>query len=196
MSDDTALAEFIFETGMLAHTPRSGFAFLGSGQQSVAAHSHRMALIGLALARLDGEADACRVMMICLVHDLPEARTSDLNHLTRQYNQTDETAAIADMCHNLPIGAELRTLIEEYENNETREAGLAHDADQLELIAALKEQQDTGNRRAADWLADAKERLATRAGQRLAQTIAATDSAQWWMRLTNRNYQRRALEGE
>jgi putative hydrolase of HD superfamily len=30
------IVDFLFEVGMLAKTPRSGFFFLGSGEQSVA----------------------------------------------------------------------------------------------------------------------------------------------------------------
>jgi hypothetical protein len=33
-------ANFFHEVGMLAHTPRSGFAFLGTGAQSVVARQH------------------------------------------------------------------------------------------------------------------------------------------------------------
>jgi len=35
-------AKFLYEVGMLQRTPRSGFAFLGSGKQSVAEHTYRM----------------------------------------------------------------------------------------------------------------------------------------------------------
>ena len=40
------LTDFLNEVGMLRHTPRSGYKFLGSGQETVAEHSHRTAGIG------------------------------------------------------------------------------------------------------------------------------------------------------
>lgn len=72
------LTDFLNEVGMLRHTPRSGYKFLGSGQETVAEHSHRTAVIGYVLAKKTG-ADAARTVMLCLFHDLPEARTGDFN---------------------------------------------------------------------------------------------------------------------
>ena len=45
------LTDFLNEVGMLRHTPRSGYKFLGSGQETVAEHSHRTAVIGYVLAK-------------------------------------------------------------------------------------------------------------------------------------------------
>ncbi|MBW1775527.1 MAG: HD domain-containing protein, partial [Deltaproteobacteria bacterium] len=45
-----ALINFLFEVGMLKKTPRSGYQFLGTGQESVAEHSFRTAIIGYMLS--------------------------------------------------------------------------------------------------------------------------------------------------
>ena len=53
MIDSTNLnhvVDFLFETGILSKTPRSGFHFLGSGKQSVAEHINRVVFIGYVLA--------------------------------------------------------------------------------------------------------------------------------------------------
>lgn len=50
------LADFCNEVGMLRHTPRSGYAFLGSGRENVAEHSYRVSVLGYALARELAEA--------------------------------------------------------------------------------------------------------------------------------------------
>ena len=55
------LTDFLNEVGMLRHTPRSGYKFLGSGQETVAEHSHRTAVIGYVLAKKTG-ADAARTV--------------------------------------------------------------------------------------------------------------------------------------
>ncbi|MGD9506802.1 MAG: HD family hydrolase, partial [Syntrophobacteraceae bacterium] len=91
------VANFLFEVGMLKNTPRSGFQFLGSGEESVAEHSFRATVIGYTLARLSGDADPFKVVSLCLFHDLPEARTGDMNYVNKRYVQVDENAAIDDL---------------------------------------------------------------------------------------------------
>ena len=44
------IANFLFEVGILARTPRSGFHFLGTGDQTVAEHINRVSYIGYMLA--------------------------------------------------------------------------------------------------------------------------------------------------
>ena len=43
---------------------------------------------------------------MCLFHDLVEARTGDLNYVSKKYVQADEVAAVNDMTVNLPFGDE------------------------------------------------------------------------------------------
>jgi putative hydrolase of HD superfamily len=47
-----AVADFLFEVGMLKRTPRTGFQFLGTGKETVAEHSLRCAVIGYVLAKM------------------------------------------------------------------------------------------------------------------------------------------------
>jgi len=174
------LANFLFEVGMLKRTPRTGFQFLGSGAESVAEHSFRTAVIGYTLAQLDEQADAARVMMMCLFHDVPEARTGDLNYVNKKYVKVDERRAIDDLARTLPFGDQYRSLLQEFMAKESREALLAHDADQLEMILALKEYRDLGNRNADEWYPFSVKRLQTEAARRLAEEIWMTDSSRWW----------------
>jgi len=174
------LANFLFEVGMLKRTPRSGFQFLGSGSESVAEHSFRTAIIGYTLAQLDGAADAGRVLQLCLFHDIPEARTGDLNYVNKKYVQVDEQRAVDDLARTLPFGDDYRATLGEFAAGTSREALLAHDADQLEMILALKEYRDLGNRNADEWYPFVVKRLKTEAAQQLAETIWTTDSSKWW----------------
>ena len=174
------IANFFFELGMLKKTPRSGFQFLGSGRQSVAAHSFRVAMIGYTLSNLIGHSDPFRVVCLCLFHDVPEARTGDLNYVNKQYVKVDEKGAMQDLARSLPFGADLEALWEEYRDASSTAARLAHDADQLDLILELKEQQDLGNSYASQWIHFALKRLKTEIGQRLADEILETDSSSWW----------------
>jgi len=177
-----AIADFLFEVGMLKRTPRSGFQFLGTGRDTVAEHSLRCAVIGYVLARMSGKLSTERVVLMCLFHDLVEARTGDLNYVNKKYVEADEEAALRDMTTNLPFGEEIRSVTEEFNDRTTPESNSAHDADQIELILQLKELGDLGNRYAPDWISAAMKRLRTEQGKRLARSILNTDFSAWWFK--------------
>ncbi len=177
-------ANFLFEAGMLKRTPRSGFQFLGSGGESVAEHSFRTACIAYVLGNLEEEAgrriDKDRLLKMGLFHDLLEARTGDLNYVNKKYVKVDERKTRRELTEKIPFGPELDALLKEFSENETPEALLAHDADQLEFILALKECKDTGSRYADEWLGFAIKRLSTGTAKKLASVILETDSSLWW----------------
>jgi putative hydrolase of HD superfamily len=174
------IANFLFEAGMLKRTPRSGFQFLGTGAESVAEHIFRTTYIGYALGKLAKGVNVDRMIKMCLFHDLPEARTGDLNYVNKKYVDANEKKAIDDLAQTLPFGSEIRELIQEFNEGKTEEACLARDADQLEMILALKEYKDVGNKYADEWLAFSLKRLQTRSAQKLAEVILETDSSLWW----------------
>jgi len=178
--DVGAIVDFLFEVGILAETPRSGFYFLGSGKQSVAEHICRDVFIGFVLAQMEKGVDTEKVMKLCLFHDLAEARTSDLNYVHQKYAQADEKKAIRDVARTVPFGEDIKDLISEYRARRTKEAKLAKDADNIEWILSLKEQADTGNARAKTWIPSAVKRLKTKSAQQLARKIIKTDSDHWW----------------
>jgi putative hydrolase of HD superfamily len=174
------IANFLFEAGMLKRTPRTGFQFLGSGAESVAEHIFRTCYIGYALGKMAGNVNLDRLLKLCLFHDLPEARTGDLNYVNKKYVLADEHKALDDLAETLPFGGEIREYVTEFMEGKTEEARLAKDADQIEMILALKEYKDIGNRYADEWLAFSLRRLITDAAQQLAKTILETDSSLWW----------------
>ena len=174
------IANFLFEAGMLKRTPRTGFQFLGSGAESVAEHIFRTVYIGYTLGRLSKGVDTDKLIKLCLFHDLPEARTGDLNYVNKKYVKPDIEKAVNDLASTVPFGNEISELIREFEQGESAEARLAHDADQLELILALKEYKDVGNKYADEWLDFALKRLKTDTARGLAETILETDSSLWW----------------
>jgi putative hydrolase of HD superfamily len=171
---------FFFEVGMLKKTPRTGYQFLGSGGESVADHSFRTAVIGYVLASLESEADRNKVLMMCLFHDFHEARTGDHNYVNKKYVKVDEEGAVRDLVKGLFFADEIVEITDEFNRAESLEARLSKDADQLDLILELKEQQDAGNPQAKEWLGFAVRRLLTESGNRLAQEILGTKSTDWW----------------
>ncbi|MDR0466757.1 MAG: HD domain-containing protein [Deltaproteobacteria bacterium] len=173
------IADFFNEAGMLRFTPRTGYQFLGSGKENVAEHSFRAAVIGWALARM-ADADAPRTALLCLFHDLPEARTGDFNYVNRIYNKTLPRKALEDATFGTGLGEDVLSFWDELEQESSPEAKLAHDADVLDLVLNLKRELDLGNRAAAAWLDCALRRLRTPVGRELAHIIAETDHNAWW----------------
>ncbi len=165
---------------MLKRSPRTGYQFLGSGGESVADHSFRTAVIGYVLASMEPDADRDKVILMCLFHDFPEARTGDHNYVNKKYVIVDEEKAVRDQVQDLPFGDEISRLLREFNALETLEARLSKDADQLDLILELKEQLDLGNSQAEEWLSFALKRLLTESGKRLAEEIMTTKRDSWW----------------
>lgn len=173
------LADLCNEAGMLAKIPRSGYAFLGSGGESVAEHSYRAAIIGHILGRMAG-ADANKVAMLCLYHDLHEARTGDFNYVNHRYNACRARDALTDALTGTGLENEVLGWWDEFEAVDTREAQLAKDADHLELICSLAEELRKGNQQARDWLDSALPRLRTSEGKLLADRILRSAPDDWW----------------
>ena len=118
------LVNFFFEVGMLKKTPRTGYRFLGTGGESVADHSFRTAVIGYALC--EGEdVDRNKVVLMCLFHDIAEARTGDHNYVYQRYVKADEEKALDDQLKGLPFEEEIRSLIREFNSLSTKEAKIA-----------------------------------------------------------------------
>jgi putative hydrolase of HD superfamily len=175
------IVDFLFEAGALKRTPRSGWAFLpGAASESVADHTFRMVLVALVLARLDGTVNADRVVRMALVHDLPEARTSDLNYVHQKYVTADEAAAARDQTSGLPFGDEFLELLEELERRTTPEALVVRDADQLEMLLTLREAEAGGASGARDWMPAVMERLHTPMARDLGRRIIEGDPSRWW----------------
>lgn len=176
------VANLLFEARMLKRIPRSGYQFLGAGKESVAEHVHMMTFIAFAMAKLTPGIDLSRLLSMCLLHDLPEARTGDLNAVQKKYVRADEEKAISDLADTLPFGDDMVDLLAEFNRRETREAQLAHDADQLAFLLDLKALADTGYKTPDKWMAHVAARLETDTGRDMARSIMETDWDHWWLK--------------
>lgn len=177
-----SIADFLFETGMLAKTPRSGYQFLGSGRETVAEHILRTVYVGYALCKINSSLDEPRVLKMCILHDLPEARTGDMNYVNKKYVQVDEAKAVRELTQSLSFGDDIKQAIDEFNARQTPESLAARDADQIALILQLKEYGDLGNKYSDEWIKYAMQRLATEEGRNLAGRIIQTDSSHWWFK--------------
>ncbi|MFH1984102.1 MAG: HD domain-containing protein [Pseudomonadota bacterium] len=175
------IADFLFEGHMLKNLPRSGYPFLGVGKESVAEHTFMVAFIAWVLSRMEPTVDVGRLISMCLVHDLPEARIGDLNAVQKRYVRADEDAAVTDTAQGLPFGDELTALIGEFNAGLTRESQLARDADHLALVIDLKALSDRGYRTPEKWQPHVLARLKTESAKSLARAVTQRDFDGWWL---------------
>lgn len=177
------IAEFLLEASFLKHIPRSGYQFLRAGNESVAEHVYCTAMIALVMSHLTPETDVRRLLSMCLVHDLAETRTGDLNHVQQCYLQSDESRALADTVEGLSFGDGIIDLIDEFNAAETLEAQLAHDADQLALVVDLKNLDEVGYKTPQTWLPEILKRLRTEIGREIARAVLEAKGDSWWHKI-------------
>ncbi len=175
------IANLLFEVRILKNITRSGYAFLGSGKESIAEHSFMTAFICFAMAKLDHTIDCGKLVTMALVHDIAEARTGDFNYVQKNYSNIDEAKAISHLIKSVSFGNDIKNLLEEFNSGETMEARLAKDADQISFILELKKLEDTGAKGPEKWLPHVLSRLKTDIGRKIAQSIMETRWDEWWM---------------
>lgn len=190
----TGIAAFLFEAGHLKHIPRSGWLLLGIKQpETVAEHSFRVGLVGIALAALEG-ADPGRTAALCLMHDVHETRIGDVPSVGRAYVTTAVPEAVtAHQTSGMPteVAKTFQDLTAEYEATETLESKVAHDADKIETLlqAAMYETQGYA---AEPWRDTSIQALRTDSAKQLAQAIVTTDPRGWWMTFASSYHELRA----
>ncbi|MGQ0841333.1 HD domain-containing protein [Actinokineospora sp.] len=190
----TGMAAFLFETGHLKNIPRSGWLLLGIAQpETVAEHSFRVGLVGIALAGLEG-ADPGRTAALCLMHDVHETRIGDVPSVGRAYVTTAVPEAVtAHQTSGMPdeIAKVFQEITAEYEATETLESRVAHDADKIETLLQAAEYETRGYA-TKPWRDTSIESLWTDSGKQLAQAIIATDPRSWWTAFASSYHELRA----
>lgn len=174
------VVDFLFEAMMLKKTPRTGYAFLGHGRESVAEHSFGVTVLAFTLVQMNGRANLEQTLKMALFHDLAEARTGDLNYMNKRYATMDEDRAMNDAVEDLPFADELKGGWAEWRDGRSLEAQLAADADQLDMIMELRRLETLGSEQAKDWLYYAQKRLKTEEGKKLFEEIISSDPTNWW----------------
>ena len=175
------IADLLFEAKILKELPRSGYHFLGTGNENVAEHSFMTVFIAYTISNLESDIDREKLLKMALLHDLPEARTGDFNYVQKKYANVKEEKAVADLIDGLPFGEEIKSLIEEFNVCRTREAELANDADQISFLLELRKLQDTGSKSCDRWIEFVVARIKTDTGKFIARKIMETRWDNWWM---------------
>jgi 5'-deoxynucleotidase YfbR-like HD superfamily hydrolase len=176
-------ADFLHEMGQLKRLRRAGWLFIGvPDPETVAEHSFRAAIVGIALATLEG-ADPNRTAVLCLLHDSPEARIGDIEAVGRAYVATTapevvnahQTAAMPDALAHV-----FQDVIRAYEAEDSIESHLAHDADKIETLLQAREYEAFGHHDTAEWQESSTAALRTDAAKNLAAAILSTTPRTWW----------------
>lgn len=186
--DDTRIAQFLFEIGTLRRLPRihRQTLLVDDVTDTIASHTFRVAMIGWHLAKME-KVDPYKVVMMCLIHDLGEARSNDHNWVHKRYIKIFDDEINKDQLGTLPYD-DLFGLINEYEKRETKEAIVAKDADYVDQILLLREYEWQGNKEAPLWLHD-KERkvpyakvkdLKTKSAQKIGKAIYDERPTTWF----------------
>jgi len=147
-----SLLDLFFEAGNLKRLKRTGWLLRGVPvPESIADHSFRTALItmflGDELRRGGVEIDVERAVKIALIHDLGEARITDIPLPAQRYfdKVEGERRALLEMLGEDGMGGYLR-LFDEYENESTPEGRLVRFADRLEMLIQAIEYEESGFR--------------------------------------------------
>ncbi|MCE5188449.1 MAG: HD domain-containing protein [Eubacteriales bacterium] len=109
----------------------------GGVQESVAAHSWRLAVLALLILPEFPELDGNKLIRMCLIHDFGEAVTGDIpSFLKTKDHEKTEVDAVGALLSELPDPqyAELTALFAEMDALETTEARLYKALDKMEAV--------------------------------------------------------------
>jgi putative hydrolase of HD superfamily len=181
-----AAARYAYEAGELKLSRRTGWWHAGvRDPESVAEHSWRTAVIGYALAVIEG-ADAAATAAMCVFHDMVETRIGDIPLIARHYvSHQPHGAIVRDQTLELPAAVRdsLRDLMDAYEAQESLEARLARDADKLECLIQAREYEHQGYGAVQPWIDSNYALLRSAAARGLADAALAITPDTWWRRV-------------
>jgi putative hydrolase of HD superfamily len=178
VTDD--LLTFLATATRLKTLDRAGWRRCGVDPcESVADHTFGVALLALILPNAaDLDVDRDRVIALSLVHDLAESIVGDItphDGVDPREKRRREEAAIRQLAAS--GGPHLLDLWTEFEAGETSEAKLARDLDVIEMAWQARQYERAGKlprERADQFVASARQRVATDAGRRMLDAIDAS----------------------
>lgn len=185
MDDDNTAkgtAGYLLEVGMLKRAKRSGWWIAGvKDPETIAEHSFRTAVVGSVLALMEG-ADPAKVALMCVFHDTQETRIGDIPHIGRRYltaaSNEKVTADQVSAAHPA-VASGISQVVDEYENGDSVEVIVAHDADKLECLLQAVEYREQGHANVQNWIDTSRAALKTASAQELAEAALTMTSVDW-----------------
>ncbi|MCX4635037.1 HD domain-containing protein [Streptomyces platensis] len=186
MADEKSCARgttgYLLELGMLKRAKRSGWWIAGvKDPESIAEHSFRVGIIGAVLAMMEG-ADPAKVALMCLFHDTQETRVGDIPHIGRRYLEAasnEKVTADQVSAAHPAVASGVQRVVEEYENGDSLEVVVAHDADKLECLVQAVEYREQGCSIVQNWIDTSLASLKTASAQALAEAALSMSSIEW-----------------
>lgn len=151
--EEKAILTTLLHGNQLKRTERTGWTQRGvTDAESVADHTLGVCFTTLILAsELSLPLDLGRTLSMAILHDLPEALTTDIpapawRYLPEGSKQLAEEKAFKQIFELEDLGFEMQTLWREMKEERTTEARLVHDADKIDLyLQALVYEKQLGN---------------------------------------------------
>jgi len=147
------MLDLLIELGNLKRLPRTGWLLRGiPSPESIADHSYRVALITLFLAdelkERGVDVNVEKALKIALLHDVGEARITDIPKTAQHYLDKGkaEKEALMELLLASPRPEEYFKLWREYEEETSLEGKLVKFADRLEMLIQAFEYERTGFR--------------------------------------------------
>lgn len=178
----------VFETRYLKRVERSGTALLLGNQlrESIPEHSFYVALFGIVMQHLNPKLNLGKLLTMCIVHDLEEVRTADLNQVNKLYHKQDvEMKAFVDMWQGSKLGNVMIKIHTERHNFKSPEAIASQDCDSLAELILEKEYLNMGYKEASEWMTFTIQRLRTNEGKKIAKAIQNMRLTMWWENIKN-----------
>lgn len=174
--------DLLFEIGSLRNVVRGWQQHLGTDCASVLEHTTRVAWLAMIIARREGGCDEGKVLKMALLHDLAETRTSDHSYVQKVYVSADEKLATDDALAGTAV-AGLAEVLAEFEAQQTLEAKVVKDADNLDIDIELRELAERGSQLPAKWAPNRRKvrdtKLHTEAARQLWDATQTADPAAW-----------------
>lgn len=179
-----SLTSFLFEVGTLRKIIRGHSQSLLTSDTSdnIASHSFRVTLIGYLLAENEG-LDTGKVVKMCILHDVGEARSGDQNWIHKKYVKVFDDEIVKDQLSFLPESSDMHSIAKEYKERKTKESKVAKDADLIDQLLLLREYEWQGNLEAKRWLKGARNHekmLYSKTAKKLAEELRKQSPSFWW----------------
>ena len=180
------ITNYLFEIGMLKKVLHNGPQVAGVKRtDTVAEHVYRASVIGFILGELEGVSGE-KVATHVIFHDNPESRIGDHNKIAQKYMDKEkaERSVLKDQLKNLPdkIAKKISKIWNDTENQGSKEALLAYEADLLETALQAKEYADCGHP-TISWIDNVKKHLKSKSAKMILQEIYSTHFTDWWQSL-------------
>ncbi|MBP9711378.1 MAG: HD domain-containing protein [Candidatus Pacebacteria bacterium] len=186
------IVNFFYEVGTMRRLPRihRQTLLVDDVTDTIASHSYRVALIGWFLAK-EEKVDPYKVVMMCLLHDVGEARTGDHNWVHKRYIKIFDEEVMKEQLGNLPH-KEILDIAEEYHERKSKESIVAKHADLLDQVLLLREYEWQGNKEAPGWLkgrpkdgiAHKLSSITLPSAKKLGEEMFKTPPSEWWANLS------------